>query len=130
MYQRITVDPGIRCDVPFDIDKSVTEFSETQDEEADCYRRLWVVQALRRRRAHYQTVTIIRNKVKGPVRALLTSYNTVWNYYATIGRLDWINADKSSLRLLLQLETVRQGDIHFPNTMTKSNENWLSSEIK
>lgn len=59
--------------------------------------------------AHYQAVTIIRNKVKGPAWALLTSHNTVLNYDAIKSRFDCTYADRTLLRLLRQeLEMIRQ----------------------
>lgn len=64
--------------------------------------------------AHYQAVTIIRNKIKGPALALLVSHNTVLNFKAILASLDCSYADKTSLRLLRQeLESVRQGDQTF-----------------
>lgn len=58
--------------------------------------------------AHYQTVSIIRNKIRGSARGLLVAHNTVSNFDAIIARLDCTYADKTSLRVLRQgLGTVR-----------------------
>jgi len=66
-------------------------------------------ESYQRSSAHYQTVIIIRNKIKGPASALLVSYNSVLNFKAILARLDCSYADKTHFRLLRQgLESVRQ----------------------
>jgi len=95
--------------------KSVPDFTGVQDEyvawrqyATDAYELFEPYQGST---AHYQAVTVIRNKIKGPARALLVTHNTVLNFKAILARLDCSYADKTSLLLLRQgLESVRQGD--------------------
>lgn len=62
--------------------------------------------------AHYQAVTIIRNKVNGTARFLLVAHNTLLNFDTIVGKLDCTYSDKTSLRVLRQgFEMVRQGDL-------------------
>jgi len=113
-YQRIAVNPvPVPCDIPLHIVKSSPDFTGIQDEyvawrqsATDAYELFKPYNG-----AHYQAVTIIRNKIRGPARVLLVSYNTVLNFDAILARLDCSYADKTSLRLFRQgLESVRQGD--------------------
>jgi len=113
-YQRVKVVPGApQCDIPLHIVKSIPDFTGVQDEyvawrqsATDAYE---LFESYEGSSARYQAV--IRNKIKGPARALLVSYNTVLNFKAILARLDCSYADKTSLRLLRQgLESVRQGD--------------------
>lgn len=116
VFQRISVDPTVRCDIPLDLIKSIPEFDGTQDDyvawrqsATDAYERF---KPYNGSTAHYQAVTIIRNKIRGSARALLVSHNTVLNFDAIIARLDCTYADRTSLRTLRQgLEMVRQGDL-------------------
>lgn len=56
-------------------------------------------------------MVIIKNKICGNARSLLTSHNTVLNFDAILARLDCTYADKTSLRVLRQnLEMVHQRD--------------------
>ncbi|KAH8324961.1 hypothetical protein KR074_000412, partial [Drosophila pseudoananassae] len=104
-YQRVSVQPGAPpCDIPLYIIKSVPDFNGEQDgyvawrqSATDAYELFKPYQGSC---AHYQAVTIIRNKIRGPARALLVSHNTVLNFDAILARLDCSYADKTSLRLL------------------------------
>lgn len=114
-YQRISIDPNVGCSISLVCVKSIPEFNGTQDEYV--HWRQSAVDAYELFRpyigsnAHYQAVNIIRNRIKGTARALLSSYNTVLNFDAIITRLDCTYADRTSLRILRQqLEMVRQGD--------------------
>jgi len=115
-YQRVSVQPGVPpCDIPLHVIKSVPDFNGEQDEYVarrqsgtDAYELFKPYQGSS---AHYQAVSIIRNKIRGPALALLISHNTVLNFDAILARLDCSYADKTSLRLLRQqLEAVRQSD--------------------
>jgi len=112
-YQRVSVQPGAPpCDIPLHVIKSVLDFNGEQDEyvawrqsATDAYELFKPYQGSS---AHYQAVTIIRNKIGGSPRALLVS---VLNFDAILARQDCSDADKTSLRLLRQqLEAVRQSD--------------------
>lgn len=115
-YQRISIDPNVGCNISLDCVKSIPEFnSSTQDEYV--HLRQSAVDAYELFRpyvgsnTHYQAVNIIRNRINGTARALLSSYSTVLNFDEIIARLDCTYADRTSLRLLhQQLEMVRQGD--------------------
>lgn len=119
-FKRIVVQPDVRCDIPLDIIKSVPEFEGRSDEyvawrqsACDAYE---LFKPFNGSCAHYQAVTIIRNKIRGAARAVLVSHNTVLNFDAIKARLDCSYADKTSLRLLRQgLEMVRQGDLSIMN---------------
>ncbi|KAH8416940.1 hypothetical protein KR222_005724, partial [Zaprionus bogoriensis] len=112
-YKRIEIHPEIMCDIPLDIVKSIPDFNGTQDEyvawrqsATDAYE---LFRPFNGSSAHYQAVSIMRNKLKGPARAILVSHNTVLNFDAIIARLDCTYADRTSLRLLRQgLDMVRQ----------------------
>jgi len=78
--------------------KSVPDFTGVQDEyvawrqyATDAYELFEPYQGST---AHYQAVTVIRNKIKGPARALLVTHNTVLNFKAILARLDCSYADK------------------------------------
>jgi len=104
-YQKIQPDPSIPCGVKLDIVKTLPDFSGEQDDYVS-----W--RQYEGSEAHYQAVSIIRNKIRGSARGLLVAHNTVLNFDAIIARLDCTYADKTSLRVLRQgLETVRQGDL-------------------
>jgi len=115
VYKRVVPNPAVRCDVKLDIVKSLPTFSGSHDEyvswrqaASDAYE---VFKKYDGSEAHYEAVVIIKNKICGPARSLLTSHNTVLNFDAIIARLDCTYADKTSLRVLRQnLEMVRQGD--------------------
>lgn len=114
-YQRISIDPDVGCSISLDCVKSIPEFNGTQDEYVHWRQSAIDAYELFRpyigSNAHYQAVNIIRNRIKGTARALLSSYNTVLNFDAIIARLDCTYADRTSLRILRQqLEMVRQGD--------------------
>jgi len=115
-YEKITVNPEVRCDLPLDIIKSVPEFSGTQEEyvawrQAAIY-AYDLFKPYNGRSAHYQALAILRNKIRGAAGALLVSHNTVLNFDAILARLDCTYSDKTSLRLLRQgLEMIRQGDM-------------------
>ena len=60
---------------------------------------------------HYQALAIIRNKVRGPADAVLSSFNTPLNFEAIISRLDFNYADKQPLHVVeQQMSTLRQGN--------------------
>ncbi|EDW53853.1 GM16872 [Drosophila sechellia] len=115
VYERVTPDPSIKCDVKLDIVKSLPTFSGSHDEyvswrqdASDAYE---VFKRYKGSEAHYEAVVIIKNKICGNARALLTSHNTVLNFDAILARLDCTYADKTSLRVLRQnLEMVQQRD--------------------
>lgn len=115
VYQRIVVDPTVQCPISLDVVKSMPDFDGAQEDyvawrqsATDAYE---LFRSYSTSSVHYQAVIIIRNKIRGNARALLTSHNTVLNFDAIIARLDCTYADKTSLRLLRQnLEMVRQGD--------------------
>jgi len=73
-YQRVKVVPGApQCDIPLHIVKSIPDFTGVQDEyvawrqsATDAYE---LFESYEGSSAHYQAVTIIRNKIKGPARA-------------------------------------------------------------
>jgi len=117
----------VPCDIPLHIVKSIPDFTGIQDEyvawrqsATDAYE---LFKPYNGSSAHYQAVTIIRNKIRGPARALLVSYNTVLNFDAILARLDCSYADKTSLRLLLQgLESVRQGDQTLTNKIIMTHD--------
>jgi len=108
----------VPCDLPLHIVKSIPDFTGIQDEYVAWRQSATYAYELFKlyngSSAHYQAVTIIRNKIRGPARALLVSYNTMLNFDAILARLDCSYADKTSLHLLRQgLESVRQGDQTF-----------------
>nr|ADI57936.1 gag protein [Drosophila melanogaster] len=115
-YQKITAGPEVRCDIKLDIVKTMPDFSGEQDDyvswrqsAVDAYE---IFKRYNGSEAHYQAVSIIRNKIRGPARGLLVAHNTVLNFDAIIARLDCTYADKTSLRVLRQgLDTVRQGEL-------------------
>lgn len=115
VYERVTPDPSIKCDVKLDIVKSIPTFSGSHDgyvswrqAAPDAYE---VFKRYKGSEAHYEAVVIIKNKICGNARALLTSHNTVLNFDAILARLDCTYADKTSLRVLRQnLEMVQQRD--------------------
>jgi len=116
-YQRVAVKPGATpCDTPLHIVRSIQEFTGMQDEYVAWRQSATDAFELFKdypdSSGHFQAVTIIINKIKGPARALLVSLNTVLNFHAILARLDCSYADKTSLRLLRQgLESVRQGEL-------------------
>lgn len=115
VYNRIKIDPSIKCEVKLDIIKSVPDFDGAHDEYVAWQSALdgyEIFKPYAGSEAHCQAVAIIRNKVKGAARALLVSHNTTLNFDAIIARLDCTYADKTSLRSLKQgLEMVRQEDL-------------------
>lgn len=74
-HQKITVDPNIRCEVKLDIVKTMPDFTGEQDDYVSC--RQLAVDAYEifkpyyGSEAHYQAVSIIRNKIRGSARGLL-----------------------------------------------------------
>ncbi|KAH8405581.1 hypothetical protein KR215_003225, partial [Drosophila sulfurigaster] len=113
-YEKI--DTNVKCDVRLDIVKSVPSFEGVQDKYVSWRQAALDAYEIFRRykgsEAHYEAVAILRNKVCGAARSVLTSHNTVLNIDAIIARLDCTYADKTSLRVLRQqLEMVRQGDL-------------------
>lgn len=114
-YERVVPNPNVKCDVKLDIVKSLPTFSGNHDEyvswrqaASDAYE---VFKRYDGSEAHYEAVVIIKNKICGNARALLTSHNTVLNFDAILARLDCTYADKTSLRVLRQnLEMVQQRD--------------------
>lgn len=116
-YQRVTIDPSVGCEVKLDIVKSVPNFNGNHEEYVSWRQAAIDAYEIFKRyvgsEAHYEAVAILKNKVTGPARAILTSHNTVLNFDAIIARLDCSYADKTSLRVLRQqLELVRQGDLN------------------
>ncbi|XP_070132574.1 uncharacterized protein [Drosophila bipectinata] len=115
VYERVTPDPTIECGVKLDIVKSLPTFSGSHDEYVswrqaalDAYE---VLKRYKGSETHYEAVVIIKNKICGNARSLLTSHNNVLKFDAILDRLDCTYADKTSLRVLRQnLEMVRQGD--------------------
>lgn len=58
---------------------------------------------------YYQAITIIRNKVRAAVGALLSLFSTVLNFEAILARPDFTQADKRTICLVEQeLSTLRQ----------------------
>lgn len=115
-YERVTCDPNIKCEVKLDIVKSVPTFNGSHEEYVSWRQAAVDAYEIFKRyigsEAHYEAVAILKNKVCGAARAVLTSHNTVLNFDAIIARLDCTYADKTSLRVLRQqLEMVRQGDL-------------------
>lgn len=116
VYQRVTIDPTIRCEVKLDIVKSVPLFDGNHEQYVSWRQAAVDAYEIFKRyvgsEAHYEAVAILKNKVGGTARAVLTSHNTVLNFDAIIARLDCTYADKTSLRVLRQqLELDRQGDL-------------------
>ncbi|KAH8334815.1 hypothetical protein KR067_012428 [Drosophila pandora] len=113
--KRAVPNPKKKCDVKLDIVKSLPTFNGSHDEYVswrqaalDAYE---VFKKYDGSEAHYEALVIIKKKICGPARSLLTSHNTVLNFDAILARLDCLYADKTSLRVLWQnLEMVRQGD--------------------
>jgi len=63
--------------------------------------------------AHYQAVTIIRNKIRGPALALLVSYNTVLNFDAILARLDCSYAGKGLSRSVKGIKLLYSTTMRF-----------------
>jgi len=60
----------------------------------------------------YQAVAILKNKVRVPAAAVLSSFNTVLNFHAILARLDFTYADKTPTHVIQQeLSLSRQGDL-------------------
>jgi len=91
VFERVTPDPTIKCDVKLDIVKSLPTFSGSHEYVSwrpaalDAYE---VFKRYKGSEAHYEAVVIIKNKICGNARSLLTSHNTVLNFDAILARLD------------------------------------------
>ncbi len=114
VYEAAKVIPGITCDEPLDIVKSIPEFDGKQENYVSWRQAATVAYELFRpyngSSKHYQAVSIIRNKVRGTANSALSSFSTVLNFDAIIARLDFTYADKTPLRVIQQeLATLRQG---------------------
>lgn len=113
-YKEIEIVQGVLCDEPLDIVKSVPEFKG----EASKYVS-WRQAAVTAHRLfepykgsskYYQAVAILRNKIVESANSVLSTYNTVLNFYAILDRLDFAYSDKTSIYTLEQiLSTLRQG---------------------
>lgn len=128
MYNRISIDPSIRCEVKLDIIKSVPDFDGAHDEyvawRQSALDAFEIFKPYAGIEDHYQAVAIIRNKVKGAARALLVSHNTTLNFDAIMARLDCTYADKTSLKSLKQgLEMVGQGHL------SRNQWKWISRQL-
>lgn len=114
-YQRVKIVPGIECDQSLDLVKTLPEFSGKIDEYVAWREAATlayeVFEPFDGSSRHFYAVGIIRNKIKGPASATLSSFNTVLNFKAIIARLDFTYADKTPTRVILQkLGTLRQGE--------------------
>lgn len=113
-YEEAKILDTITCSESLDVVKSIPEFEgklETYVSWRQAAHTAYKVFAKYDGSSkHYQAVAIIRNKIKGPADAVLSSFNTVLNFSAIIARLDSSYADKRPIHLIEQeLSTLRQG---------------------
>ena len=113
-YKPIEIVPGIVCNEPLDIVKSIPEFDGNSTRYVS-WRQAAVTahklyEGYEGSSKYYQVVAIIRNKIVGAADTVLSSYNTVLNFRAILARLDFSYGDKKSIFTLEQeLLTLRQG---------------------
>lgn len=112
-YRNIAIVEGVDCDESLDIVKSVPEFKGEAFKYVS-WRQAAVTAHKQFERyqgssKYYQAVAILRNKIVGRADSVLSSYNTVLNFYAILDRLDFAYSDKTSIYTLEQeLSTLRQ----------------------
>lgn len=115
-----TINSTIKCEASLDVVKSIPEFFGDKEKGYDNYvswrqaahNAYKVYEGYEGSSKHYEAVTILRNKIRGPADATLTSFNTVLNFRAIIARLDFSYADKRPIHLVEQeLGTLRQGNL-------------------
>lgn len=113
-YRDIEIIEGVDCDESLDIVKSVPEFRGESFRYVSWHQAAVTAHKLFERykgsSKYYQAVAILRNKIVGRADSVLSSYNTVLNFYAILDRLDFAYSDKTSIYTLEQeLSTLRQG---------------------
>lgn len=113
-HREITIVEGVECNETLDVVKSVPEFNGDASRYTSWRQAAITAHKLYERyigsSKYYQAVAILRNKVIGKADSVLSSYNTVLNFYAILERLDFAYADKRSVFTLEQeLSTLTQG---------------------
>lgn len=115
-YVDCIIDRSISCEEGLDVVKSLPEFSGNKKEYLTFRRAAEnaykVFSPFDGSVKHFQAVSIIRNKIKGPASDKLTGFGTAFNFKAIISRLDNEYGDKRPIHLLEQeLSTLRQGGL-------------------
>lgn len=116
-YEEIKLEPErVRCDEPLDMVKSVPEFDGKQENYVSWRQAATAAYKIFEKyegsSRHYQAVGILKNKVRGPAAAALSSFNTVFNFHAILARLDFTYADKTPIHVIKQeLSLSRQGEL-------------------
>jgi len=113
-FLEIKIEPGKECSEPLDMVKSVPEFDGKQENYVSWRQAATaaykVFEPYKGSSRHYQAVGILKNKVRGAAAAVLASFNTVFNFYAILARLDFTYADKTPVHVIKQ-EFVNTGRI-------------------
>lgn len=112
-HKEIEIVSGVECNETLDVVKSVPEFCGDTSRYISWRQAATTAHKLYEKYVgsskYYQAVAILRNKIVGKADTVLSSYNTVLNYYAILERLDFAYADKRSIFTLEQeLSTLSQ----------------------
>lgn len=113
-YHQVEIRPGVTCDEPLDIVKTLPEFNGDETKYVSwrhaAHAAYKLFEPYEGSSKHYQATAIIRNKITGRADATLASFNTTLNFHAIIARLDFSFADKRPIYLVEQdLSTLKQG---------------------
>lgn len=116
VFEEAYIDQAIVCNEGLDAVKSLPEFSGSKNDYLSFRRATHVAykmfEPFVNSSKHYEALSIIRNKIKGPACDKLTGHNTVLNFKAIISRLDREYGDKRPLHMLEQeMITLRQGSL-------------------
>lgn len=116
VFEEASIDQAIVCNEGLDAVKSLPEFSGSKKDYLSFRRAAHVAykmfEPFVNSSKHYEALSIIRNKIKGPACDKLTGHNTVLNFKAIISRLDREYGDKRPLHMLEQeMDTLRQGSL-------------------
>lgn len=116
VFEEAYIDQAIVCNEGLDAVKSLPEFSGSKNDYLSFRRATHVAykmfEPFVNSSKHYEALSIIRNKIKGPACDKLTGHNTVLNFKAIISRLDREYGDKRPLHMLEQeMSTLRQGSL-------------------
>ncbi|KAH8241926.1 hypothetical protein KR026_011406, partial [Drosophila bipectinata] len=115
-YKPIEIRDDVKCDEPLDAVNCLPEFTGAQDAYVSwrqaAVAAYYIFRNYVNSSRHYQAVIIIRNKIRGPADAVLSSFGTALNFDAIINRLDFTYSDKRQIHVIEQeMGTLRQGNL-------------------
>lgn len=116
IYNEAQIVPGVKCEESLDVVKSLPEFDGEQNNYVSwrqaAHTAYKVFEKFEGSSKHYQSLAILRNKIRGPADGVLASFGTVLNFKAMIARLDFTYSDKRPIYIIEQeMSTLQQGNL-------------------